>query len=394
MSSEDYAWRPVPPVPPPLPRLRRRAAVWTRSPLPLLVLGLTAVVAAAAVGFLLAHWFGSWGPTPADAVPRVVTPRGDLMDLEKATIKIYNDAKPSVVHVTALVEQVEKDTGTGFIWTKDGYVVTNFHVVQNAVGGGGEVQVTLADQPTAVEGTVVGYYADKDIAVIKITPPLGQELTPILVGKSSDLQVGQSAFAIGNPFGLDLTLTTGVVSAVGREITSVTGQPIKNVIQTDAAINPGNSGGPLLDSAGRLIGMNTSIISQSGTSAGIGFAIPVDEINRVVPEIIKKNGPLLRPGLGATYAPDQWSQSHGLPGVMIYKVTPNGPAAKASLKPLTRRQLGDVITAVDGQPVQTIDDLEAALDDHDTVTLSILRGGPNGQKMDVKVTLQAEGPPP
>ena len=215
------------------------------------------------------------------------------MDLEKTTISIYQNAKPSVVHVTALTEQpdafglnmqeVPADTGTGFIWRADGYIVTNYHVVQNAVEGGGGVQVTLADQTSAIDAAVVGYYPDKDIAVLRITPPLGKTLTPIPLGKSADLQVGQSVFAIGNPFGLDLTLTTGVVSATGREIQSVTKHPMKNVIQTDAAINPGNSGGPLLDIAGRLIGMNTAIYSPSGTSAGIGFAIPADEINRVAP---------------------------------------------------------------------------------------------------------------
>ncbi len=401
MSREDYVWRPGSAGPPPVPPRRQRGS-------PLLVGLLLAVVIAAAVliGIFLRQWIGSWASSPADAAPRAVTPRGDLMDLEKTTINIYNNAKPSVVHVTATAEQgggfglnvqEMKDTGTGFIWDRDGHIVTNFHVVENAVVNNGGVQVTLADQTNAIDASVVGYYPDKDIAVIRITPPLGVELTPIKLGKSSDLKVGQSVFAIGNPFGLDHTLTTGVVSALDREIQSVTKRPIKNVIQTDAAINPGNSGGPLLDSSGLLIGMNTAIYSESGASSGIGFAIPVDEINRVAPEIIKRNGLVTHPGLGASYAPDDWMRNHGLPGVMIYREAPNGPAAKAGLKPLRRNQLGDIITAVDGKEIQTENDLDAILDEHkpnDTVTLSILRGGPNGQKMDVKVTLQDEAPQP
>ena len=411
MSSEDYVWRPEqagPPLPPSTPPGRRRGSPWLAILLFVVVIG-----AAVAAGFLIRHWIGMWGTSPADATPRAVTPRGDLMDLEKTTISIYQNAKPSVVHVTALTEQpdafglnmqeVPADTGTGFIWRADGYIVTNYHVVQNAVEGGGGVQVTLADQTSAIDAAVVGYYPDKDIAVLRITPPLGKTLTPIPLGKSADLQVGQSVFAIGNPFGLDLTLTTGVVSATGREIQSVTKHPMKNVIQTDAAINPGNSGGPLLDSAGRLIGMNTAIYSPSGTSAGIGFAIPADEINRVAPALIKHDEqthqPLMpHPGLGASYVPDRLMRNNNFPGVMIASVTPNGPAAKAGLQSYSarRRRLGDIITAVDGKPVQTIEDLEAALDEHnvgDTVTLSILRGGPDGQKMDVKVTLQGETPP-
>ncbi len=332
MSSDDYVWRPSG-----VPSSRRRGSPW-----PAVLLGVAVILALALIGFYVSHWLGWWGPTPADAAPRAVTPRGDLMDFEKTTINIYQVAKPSVVHVTALEQQpdsfglnaqeVSSDTGTGFIWNKEGYIVTNFHVVQNAVVNHGGVQVTLADQTGATDAAVVGYYADKDIAVLKIDPPLGKEMRPIPVGRSADLQVGQSVFAIGNPFGLDLTLTTGVVSALGREIQSVTKYPMKNVIQTDAAINPGNSGGPLLDSAGRLIGMNTAIYSPSGTSAGIGFAIPVDEINRVAPEIIKRNAPLLHPGLGASYIPDQLMRNNGLPGVMIRGVSPNGPAAKAGLQ--------------------------------------------------------------
>jgi len=393
MSGDPYEYRPGPPPVP--PRQRPQS-----SPLLVLMLVLVTLGGWVLVGYMLMR--GYW-PQGNDGQPRTVTPRGDLMDLEKTTIGIYNNAKPSVVHITTLavqrdrwnlnVQQVPEGTGSGFVWDKDGDIVTNFHVVQSVVQNNGAVQVTLSDQSNW-RGTVVGYYPDKDVAVLHIGAGPAK-LTPILIGSSADLQVGQSAFAIGNPFGLDHTLTSGIVSATGREIQSVTQRPIKNVIQTDAAINPGNSGGPLLDSAGRLVGMNTAIFSPSGSSSGIGFAIPVDEINQVVPQIIKQKGHVAHPGLGAQYVPDQTTTRLGLTGVLILNVDPDGPAAKAGLQPTTRDDngdvnLGDLITAVDGQPVQKISDLDAALDKHkvgDTVTLSVER---DGKKQDVKVTLEGE----
>ena len=393
MSGDPYDYRPGPP--PIHPRQRPQS-----SPLLLLMLVLVTLGGWVLVGYMLIR--GYW-PQGNDGQPRTVTPRGNLMDLEKTTIDIYNNAKPSVVHITTLavqrglwnlnVQQVPEGTGSGIVWDKDGHIVTNFHVVKDVLQNNGAVQVTLSDQSNW-KGTVVGYYPDKDIAVLYIGAPAGK-LTPIPIGRSADLQVGQSAFAIGNPFGLDHTLTSGIISATGREIQSVTNRPIKNVIQTDAAINPGNSGGPLLDSAARLIGMNTAIFSPSGSSAGIGFAIPVDEINQVVPQIIKQKGHVAHPGLGAQYVPDQTTANLGLKGVLILNVDPDSPAAKAGLQPTTRDEngdvnLGDVITAVDGQAVQKISDLEAALDEHkvgDTVTLSIER---NGKQQDVKVTLEGE----
>ena len=396
MSPDEYEWRPAPPpIPPVAPRQRPQSSPVLVSLLVLVTLG----------GWLLVGYMflrGYW-PQGNDAQPRAVTPRGDLMDLEKATIAIYNNAKPSVVHITTLavkrdrwnlnVQQVPEGTGSGFVWDKDGHIVTNFHVVQSVVQNNGAVQVTMSDQSNW-RGTVVGYYPDKDVAVIYIGAP-SSKLTPIPVGSSADLQVGQSAFAIGNPFGLDHTLTTGVISAIGREIQSVTQTPIKNVIQTDAAINPGNSGGVLLDSAGRLIGMNTAIFSPSGSSAGIGFAIPVDEINQVVPQILQRKGRLAHPGLGAQYAPDQTTARLGLKGVLILNVDPDGAAAKAGLQPTTRDDngevsLGDVITAVDGVPAAKISDLDGALNKHkvgDVVTLTIER---DGKKLDVKATLEGE----
>jgi S1-C subfamily serine protease len=262
-----------------------------------------------AVGAVLVWRF--WPRTPGDgldpnAAPRPITPRGDLAEFEKTTVDIFRQASPSVVHITNLTVrpdryhlnlfEVPKGTGTGFIWDEDGHVVTNYHVIQ----GGNGARVTLADQ-SSYKARVVGAYPDKDLAVLVIGASRDR-LRPILVGSSRDLKVGQMALATGNPFGLDRTLTTGIVSALGREIESVTRRAIKGVIQTDAAINPGNSGGPLLDSAGRLIGVNTAIYSPSGAYAGIGFAIPVDEVNRVVPQLIR-HGKVTRPALGVQLAP-------------------------------------------------------------------------------------------
>jgi S1-C subfamily serine protease len=334
----------------------------------------------------------------ADAEPRAVTPRGELAAEEKATIELYNQTRPSVVHITTLanrrdslsfnVQQVPEGTGSGFIWDDDGHVVTNYHVIQNADAA----VVMLWDQSTW-KARLVGGYPDKDLAVLQIDAP-HSKLKKIPVGRSDDLQVGQKAFAIGNPFGLDQTLTTGIISALGREIESVTKRTIKNVIQTDAPINPGNSGGPLLDSSARLIGVNTAIFSPSGTSAGIGFAIPVDEVNRVVPQLIR-NGKVTRPGMGVHVATDQLARQLKQTGVLIMDVEPDSPASRAGLRP-TRRDaatghinVGDVIVAIDGQPIQKVNDLFSTLESHkvgETVTVTVRR---DGQQVDVQVTLAA-----
>jgi S1-C subfamily serine protease len=236
-----------------------------------------------------------------DAQPRAITARGDLTRDEQGTIALFKAVSPAVVHVTNLgmqrvgftlkVQAVPRGTGTGFIWDDNGFIVTNYHVVQ----GASVARVILADRSTYDSDQIWGY-PDKDLAVIRIKAPK-EKLKPIALGTSQDLQVGQTTLAIGNPFGLDQTLTTGIISALGREIESTNGRPIRGVIQTSAAINAGNSGGPLLDSAGRLIGVNTAILSPSGTFAGIGFAIPVDEVNRVVPQLIA-HGKVTRPQLG------------------------------------------------------------------------------------------------
>jgi S1-C subfamily serine protease len=338
-----------------------------------------------------------WSGQDPNAVARAVTPRGNLAEDEKTTIAIFREASPSVVHITTLtlrqdalslnLQQIPSGTGSGFIWDQDGHIVTNYHVIQ----GADAARVMLADQ-SSWTARLVGAYPDKDLAVLVIDAPKNR-LRPIAVGTSHDLQVGQKALAIGNPFGLDQTLTTGIISALGREIESVNRRPIKNMIQTDAAINPGNSGGPLLDSAGRLIGVNTAIFSPSGAYAGIGFAIPVDEVNRVVPQLIR-NGKITRPGMGVHVAPDQLSRQHGLKGVLVFDVNPGGPAAKAGLQP-TRRdddsvvQLGDVIVAVDGRPVRSVNELLDTLEKHnvgDTVPVTVWR---DGREQQVMVTLAA-----
>ena len=330
-------------------------------------------------------------------IPRAVTPRSDLDAEEKATIALFRQSSPSVVHITTLAVrqdlftlnllQIPEGTGSGLIWDDTGNIVTNFHVIQNADGA----QVTLADHSTW-KARRVGIAPDKDLAVLKIDAPRTQ-LRAIPLGTSKDLQVGQKVFAIGNPFGLDQTLTRGIISALGREIESVTRRPIQGVIQTDAAINPGNSGGPLLDSAGRMIGLNTAIYSPTGTSAGIGFAIPVDIINRVVPELIRF-GRVSRPGIGIQLVDDQLAQEVGAPGPIVYEVVPGSAAARAGIRP-TRRdptgrvRLGDVLVSIDGKKVTSANDVFLALEGYkvgDTVTVGLLR---NGTQEYVRVTLEA-----
>ena len=339
-----------------------------------------------------------WRDLNPAAVERTVAARGDLAGIEKTTIEIFKTASPSVVHITTLVnatqpfsmdvQQVPEGTGSGFVWDKSGHVVTNFHVIR----GADAAVIVLADGSTW-QGRLVGAYPAKDLAVLAIDAPAAK-LQPIAVGSSDNLEVGQLTFAIGNPFGLDQTLTTGVVSALGREIESTPGRHIRNIIQTDAAINPGNSGGPLLDSAGRLIGVNSSILSPSGAFAGVGFAIPVDEVNQVVTELIR-NGKVARPGLGVALAPDQLTRRIGLDGVLVMRVDPGGPADAAGLRPTERDlrghiRLGDLITAIDDRPVKSTEDYFSALEQHkpgEQVRLTIER---DGEQQQVATTLGEE----
>ena len=342
-------------------------------------------------------WVGSAVLTDPRAAPRQIAARNDLAPQEKSTIALFRQASPSVVHITAIAVQrdlftlkpyqIPEGTGSGFIWDTSGNVITNFHVIQNADAA----QVTLADQSNW-KAKLVGAAPDKDLAVLKIDAPANR-LPAIPVGTSKDLQVGQSVFAIGNPFGLDQSLTTGVISALGREIESVTRRPIQGVIQTDAAINPGNSGGPLLDSAGRLIGVNTAIYSPSGASAGIGFAIPVDTVNRIVPEVIRY-GKVTRPGIGIQIAEDQIAERLGVNGVLVVDVVAGSAAAKAGLRP-TRREasgrvrLGDVITAINGQKVASPNELFLLLEKYkvgDAVNVTVLR---DEKSVQIKMTLDA-----
>jgi S1-C subfamily serine protease len=326
-------------------------------------------------------------PTTNRAAPRAITPRGALAADELANIELFKKTSPSVVHITTLaaqrdmfslaVQQVPRGTGTGFVWDSAGHIVTNFHVIQ----GGSGARVTLADQTTH-EAKLVGAFPDRDLAVLKIDVPAAK-LPPLAIGTSRDLIVGQRVVAIGNPFGLDQTLTTGIVSALNREIESFNQRSIRGVIQTDAAINPGNSGGPLLDSAGRLIGVNTQIASPSGASAGIGFAIPVDEVNRIVPRLIR-DGRYVRPVLGVSAGPAQLQQQLKLPkGVVLVQVGSNSPAAKAGLLAFKRGAKGevvggDVITAIEGEAVANFDDMLTLLERHqpgDTVNVTVWRAG-------------------
>lgn len=326
--------------------------------------------------------------TPAPSAPSVaippLSPSARLED-EQNTVAVFKAASSSVVFVTQTRMRVDywqgsevevpAGSGSGFLWDDKGHIVTNFHVVDGAQ----TVTVTLEGTKT-FDAKVVGTDPRKDIAVLKIDAPKAL-LTPIqLSAAAPELQVGQKTIAIGNPFGLDHTLTTGVISAIGRQVRGAGGVTIRDMIQTDAAINPGNSGGPLLDSSGRLIGMNTMIYSQSGQSAGIGFAVPASTISRVVPQIIA-TGRAEQVGIGINIDPSgRIERRLGIKGVVILDVTESGPAAKAGLSGVRREDrsivIGDIITAVDGKPVADYDSLYNTLDLHkagDKVKLTIQR---------------------
>ncbi len=329
---------------------------------------------------------------PAKAWPTAIPPApysAGLGPQEKRTIGVFHRASPSVVFITTLqvtargslfgprdAMEIPRGTGSGFIWDDQGHVVTNYHVIRE----GDAARVTLSNQ-REYAARLVGEAPDQDLAVLKITAK--DPLVPLPRGRSSSLQVGQRVLAIGNPFGLDHTLSTGVISGLGREIKSMAGRPIQGVIQTDAAINPGNSGGPLLDSGGRLIGINTAIYSPSGASAGIGFAVPVDMVLRIVPQLIE-HGRVIRPQIGIQIAESHIARRIGVKGVLILGVISGTPAAKAGLQGPRRDGLsgdlivGDVIVRLDGKPIAEPNDLFRILDRHavgDTVKLGLLRDG-------------------
>lgn len=294
----------------------------------------------------------------------------DLSEAERRDIAVFRKVSPSVVNVSTIAVQQDifslnvfempQGTGSGFVWDREGHIVTNFHVIEQ----GDRFSVRLGEKDFPAK--LVGIAPRKDLAVLAIDAPK-ELLRPIEVGFSGNLLVGQQVLAIGNPFGLDQSLTVGVVSALGRELNSPGGVPIRGVIQTDAAINPGNSGGPLLDSRGRLIGVNTAIYSPSGASAGIGFAVPVDTVKVLVPQLIRHGKPR-QPGIGVTLVDDQLARRNGVEGVIVQRVTRGGPADKAGVEGLQqdrrgRLRLGDVIVEVNGKPVRSIGDLFLAFEE-------------------------------
>jgi S1-C subfamily serine protease len=352
---------------------------------------------AIALVLLIRPYFESWLMS-TQAVPRTVTARGDLAADERTTIEVFEATSPSVVYITTVervvdfwtrnVMEVPRGTGSGLIWDEGGHVVTNYHVVKGAQAA----QVRLADQ-RSYEAVLVGASSEHDLAVLRINVTFDHP-PPVPIGVSHDLRVGQKVFAIGNPFGLDYTLTTGVVSALDRTIQDEDGGVIDHLIQTDAAINPGNSGGPLIDSAGRLIGINTAIYSPSGAYAGIGFAVPVDTVNRVVPRLIV-HGRYTRPSLGIA-ADDDVSQRIGerlgVEGMLVLRVDSGSPADRAGLR--GTRMLsdgsvvpGDIIQSLAGKRVRKVRDLLDILEGHrigDQVELNIYR---SGQTLTVQLTL-------
>ena len=353
-----------------------------------------------AVAFLMLRNAGMLpGFSPRAATePRTVTPRGNLAADEQSTIEIFRKASPSVVHITTLtrrrdrlslnVLEIPEGTGTGFLYDDAGHVVTNYHVIRSAQAA----RVSLADN-SSWSAKLVGYEPNKDLAVLKIDAPTDR-LRKIDIGSSSDLQVGQKVFAIGCPFGLDQTLTTGVISGLGREIESVGSLPIEGVIQTDAAINPGNSGGPLLDSSGRLIGVNTMVISESGLYSGVGFAVPVDIVNQVVPDLIR-HGRIERAVLGVSLLEDSLAKKLGvLQGALVRDVFENSGAAQAGIQPTFENEdgsihLGDVLLVVGGRAIRSTLDLLKALDGRkpgESVRVTLQR---NGQPLVLDVQLQA-----
>jgi S1-C subfamily serine protease len=326
----------------------------------------------------------------------------NLLEVEKKRISIYENTVPSVVNVSNLLisrdyffgipHEQEAGAGSGFVWDKEGHIVTNFHVVSNKRA---QFMITFHKDKKPYKAKIVGEEPKLDIAVLKVEG-LPKNIKPIQVGKSSDLKVGQMAIAIGNPFGLDHTMTSGIISALGRKMDGIGGVKIHDMIQTDADINPGNSGGPLLDSSGKLIGMNTMIYSRSGSSAGLGFAVPVDSIAEVVPQLIK-HGKVIRPYLGITPLPAQYRDQmvFGQKGVVIATVLENGPADKAGLKGMRRDRwgrmyLGDTILEIEGKEVNSLDDIFQLLKKRkigDSVKVKIKTDG--GKTKTIKVVLDS-----
>ena len=329
---------------------------------------------------------GSWAAT-------------DLLPVETKTIEIYRKAVPSTVNVSNIKltrnmfygeVEIPQGQGSGFVYDEKGHIITNYHVVQ----GGDNFVITFYNDPKQSKAKLVGTAPEKDIAVLKLTD-MPSKLSPIAFGSSKDLLVGQYSFAIGSPFGLDYTLTTGVISALGRKIDGIGGVKINDMIQTDAAINMGNSGGPLLDSGARLIGMNTVIFSTSGSSAGLGFAVPADTIKNIVPQIIQ-HGRVIRPGLGIGIVPDSMKKRiiGKDKGIIVSYVDEKGSAAKAGIQGMTQDQfgrtyLGDIILSVNGQEVNNLDDIYQVLEKYQIGDEVMVKYRREGKTLATKVKLQA-----
>jgi len=334
----------------------------------------------------------------AATTPRQVSARGELSEAERATIDLFRRTSPSVVQVVSRANAGDMrelqsgsraaQSGTGFVWDGAGHIVTNNHVVEGAGSVGvrfGSGQVTQAQ----ITGTAPNY----DLAVIRVANS-GHLPRPIAIGTSADLKVGQFAYAIGNPFGLDQSLTTGVISALKRRLPTSAGREIANVIQTDVAINPGNSGGPLLDSAGRVVGVTTAIISPSGSNAGIGFAIPIDVVNRIVPELIR-NGRVPTPGIGINAASEVATTRLGVQGIIVVRTIPGSPAARAGVRGVdpTTGKIGDVIVGVNGIPVRRLTDFTDALEQAGVGHEAQLEVERNGERRKVGVKVADISPP-
>jgi len=346
--------------------------------------------------FALAVFVAAGGLAPA---PSPLRAQATLTEDERNTIEVVKQLRNSVVFVTNIQrvrdfffsseEEVPRGSGSGFVWDDQGHIVTNYHVIED----GDIFNVTLPNQQER-RARLVGKEPNKDIAVLRIEGDRSA-LFAVRTGSSRDLQVGQKVIAIGNPFGFDHTVTSGIVSALGRSMPGAGGVTIRDMIQTDASINPGNSGGPLLDSSGALIGMNTMIISPSGASSGIGFAVPVDTIKKIVPEIIRF-GKVIRPWIGVILLDDRFARRAGIEGVIIREVPENSEAYRAGLRGLGRDRQGqlfirDIITAVDAAPVRSYDDLYTALDNRkigDTVALTAVR---DNKERKVRLTLVRAG---
>jgi len=350
--------------------------------------------------WIVADFFGI-KPTsffqPKVGMRPVTQPLGELGADERASIEVFERISPSVTYITNKrfqrdyfsfnVMEIPQGTGSGFLWDNKGHIVTNFHVVYEA----DEIEVRMRDGKS-YDADVVGADPDHDLVVLQINAT-NLNISPVMIGNSNDLQVGQKVLAIGNPFGLDSTLTTGVISALGRTIQSMTKRYIHDVIQTDAAINPGNSGGPLLDSFGRLIGVNTAIISPSGTYSGVGFAVPVDTVNRIVTKLIN-HGKVGRPGFGISLIPEHIMSRIGAEGVGILEVFKGSSAEEAGLREVKRLsngrvQMGDIIIEVAGSKIRGSSDLVRILDKHevgDEVDIIIIR---ENVKKSIQIVIQS-----